>query len=71
MLQFLVLCAIFLTYPAVMLVREIRFLYRTRRCTERVDGKIVRMEEKSPSCAGEDQNSPETKMLLTNSLTIR
>lgn len=48
MLQFLVLCVLFLTYPVVMLVREIRFLCRTRRCTVQVDGKIVRMEEKIP-----------------------
>lgn len=46
MLQYLVLCVIFLTFPAVCLIREIRFLCRTRNCHVRVDGKIVRMEEK-------------------------
>lgn len=48
MLQFLVLCVLFLPYPVVMLIREIRFLCRTRNCHVRVDGKIVRMEEKIP-----------------------
>lgn len=48
MLQYLVLCVLFLTFPAVCLIREIRFLCRTRNCHMQVDGKIVRMEEKIP-----------------------
>ena len=48
MLQFLVLCILFLTYPVAVLIRQILFLSRTRRCTEQADGKIVRLEEKIP-----------------------
>lgn len=46
MLQFLVLCVLFLTYPVVCIIREILFLRRTRNCSVQVGGKIVRMEER-------------------------
>lgn len=48
MLQFLFLCILFLTFPAVVLIRQILFLRRTGGCTEQIEGKICRMEEKIP-----------------------
>ena len=46
MLQYLVLCFLFLTYPVWMLIREILFLCRTRNCVVQAEGKIVRIEER-------------------------
>ena len=48
MLQFLFLCILFLTWPAVILIRHILFLRRTKGCTEQIEGRICRMEEKIP-----------------------
>ncbi|MBQ8402396.1 MAG: DUF3592 domain-containing protein [Clostridia bacterium] len=45
MLQYIVLCILFLGVPAVLLIREIRFVLLSRRCTEQVEGTVVRLEE--------------------------
>ena len=45
MLQYLVLFVLVLGIPVVLLIREIRFVILSRRCTEAVEGVVVRLEE--------------------------
>lgn len=45
MMQYIVLFLLVLGIPLFCLGREVRFLIRSRRCTEAVEGTVVRLEE--------------------------
>lgn len=45
MMQYLVLFVLLLGIPVVLLIREIRFTVLSRRCSEPVEGVVVRLEE--------------------------